>query len=67
MIEAESVTVIKYGTSYLCVGSSELSPLVPKVVKLCTTSPPPSVPSVLNTILSLSKLLATLTFLSRVS
>lgn len=38
--------------------------LVPKVVKLCSTSP---LMSVINTTLSLSRLLATLTFLSRVS
>lgn len=38
--------------------------LMPKVVKLCTTSPPLSV---INTMLSLSKLLATLAFLPRLS
>lgn len=38
--------------------------LMPKVVKLCTTLP---ALSVINTMLSLSKVLATLTFLSRVS
>lgn len=38
--------------------------LMPKVVKLCTTSPPLSL---INTMLNLSKSLATLTFLSRMS
>lgn len=38
----ESVTVIKSDTSHLCIGSGELPSSKPKVVKLCTTSPPPS-------------------------
>ena len=38
----ESVTEIKIDTSYLCIGSREL-PSKPEVVKLCTTSPPPSI------------------------
>lgn len=56
---------IKNETSYLCIGSEEItSSPSQKVVKLCTTSPPLSV---INTMLSLSKLPATLIFLSRVS
>lgn len=51
-------------TPHISVVAVELSLLMPKVVKLCTTSPPLSV---IHTMLSLSKLLATLAFLSRVS
>lgn len=53
---------INNDTAYLCISSGNLS-FMPEVVKLCATFPPLCV---INTMLSLSKLLATLTFLSQV-
>lgn len=64
MMETESAMEIKNDTSYLCIGNGELSFSCQKLLNFAQPLPPLSV---INTMLSLSKLLAILTFLSRVS
>lgn len=54
---------IKNDTSYLCIGSEELSSLRQKLLNFAQ----PLFLCVINTMVSLSKLLATLIFLSRVT